>query len=72
MTAVKEKIIGAVTVMNDTDAEFFWELIEKNFSPSWDSIEEIEPDEIDMQMLDAIKHDPECHEFTREQDIDWD
>lgn len=34
MTAIKEKIIGAVIVMNDADAKFFWELIEKKFSPS--------------------------------------
>lgn len=72
MTAVKEKIIGAITVMTDADAEFFWELIEKKFSPSWDDIEEEMPDEIDIQMLEAIKNDPECHEFTREQDIVWD
>ncbi len=71
MTAIKEKIIGAVIVMNDADAKFFWELIEKKFSPSWDDIEEM-PDEIDIQMLEAIEHDPECHEFTRKQDIDWD
>lgn len=32
MTAVKEKIIGAITVMTDADAEYFWELIEKIFS----------------------------------------
>lgn len=63
MTAIKEKIIGAVIVMNDADAKFFWELIEKKFSPSQDDIEE---------MPDEIEHDPECHEFTREQDIDWD
>lgn len=72
MTAVKEKIIEAVTVMNDTDSELFWRLIEKKFSPSWDDIEEEAPDEIDLQMLEAIKHDPECHEFIREQDIVWD
>ncbi len=72
MTTIKERIIGAVTVMNDADAEFFWKLIEKKFSPSWEDIEEEMPDEIDLQMLNAIKHDPECHEFTREQDIDWD
>lgn len=72
MTAIKEKIIGAITVMDDTDAEAFWELIKKKFSPSWDDIEEAVPDEIDLQMLDAIEHDPECHEFTKEQDINWD
>lgn len=73
MTAVKEKIIGAVTVMNERDAEEFWNLILKKFSPvTWDNIEEEEPDAIDLKMLKAIETDPECHEFTNESDIDWD
>ena len=38
----------------------------------WDDIEEEAPDEIDIQMFEKIKHDPECREFTREQDINWD
>ena len=72
MTPVKEKIIGAVTVMTDNDAESFWKLIEKKYAPSWEDIEEEEPDSIDIQMLVAIRNDPECHEFTNEKDIKWD
>ncbi len=72
MTAVKEKIIGAVTVMTDAGAESFWHLIEKNYSPSWDDIAEEDPDEIDLKMLEAIKTDPDCHEFTGESGIQWD
>lgn len=71
MTAVKEKIIGAVTVMSDNDAENFWKLIVEKYSPSWDDIEEEAPDKIDLQMLKEIEDDPECHEFTKESDIDW-
>lgn len=72
MTAIKEKIIGAVTVMPDTDAESFWNLIVEKYSPSWENIQEEEPDETDLQMLEAIKNDPDCHEFTSESDIQWD
>lgn len=72
MTAVKEKIIGAVTVMSDTDAEEFWEIISNKYNPvTWDDIEEVEPDKIDLQMLKAIEEDPECHEFVKESDIKW-
>ena len=42
MTPVKEKIIGAITVMTDKDAESFWKLIEKKYAPSWEDIEEAE------------------------------
>lgn len=72
MTAVKEKIIGAITVMSDNDAEMLWEHIVKKFTPSWDDIEEEVPDEFDLQMLKAIETDPECHEFTKENEINWD
>lgn len=71
MTAIKEKIIGAVTVMSDADAENFWDIIVKKYSPSWDDVEEECPDEIDLQMLEAIKNDPDCQEFTNEKDINW-
>jgi len=73
MTMVKEKIINAVNVMSDNEAEVVWNLILKKFpSPSWDGIKEELPDEIDLQMLKEIETDPECHEFTKESDINWD
>lgn len=30
---------------------------------SWDNIEEVEPDEIDLAILKEIENDPDCHEF---------
>lgn len=72
MTAVKEKIVGAITVMSDADAEELWDIIVQKYTPvSWDDIEEVEPDEIDLQMLEAIDKDPDCHVFTKESDISW-
>lgn len=58
--------------MSDSDAERIWEILNQKFTPTaWDAIEEVAPDEIDLQMLHAIENDPECHEFTKESDIDW-
>ena len=72
MTAIKEKIIGAVTVMSDSDAEKFWEIILNKFAPAtWDDIDEEAPDEIDLQMLKEIDNNPDCHEFVKESDINW-
>lgn len=72
MTMVKEKIINAVTVMDDNDAEIIWNLILKKFPPSWNDIKEEMPDETDLQILNEIENDPECHEFNKESDIKWD
>lgn len=67
MTAIKERIIGAVSLMSDKEAEDFWNLIQNRYiilPKNWDNIEEIEPDEIDLRMLEEIKADPDCHSFV--------
>ena len=33
MTAVKERIIGAVSIMSDKDANIIWHIIQKHFKP---------------------------------------
>ena len=30
---------------------------------SWDDIPEVEPDELDLEMLEEIENDPECNEY---------
>ena len=41
MTAIKERILGAISVMSDSDAEDVWAYIITRFpSRSWDEIEE--------------------------------
>lgn len=65
MSNIKERILGAVTVMSDYDAEIVWKLIVDRFSTtSWDEIETEIPDEIDLQMLKEIDENPDCHEFV--------
>ena len=65
MSAIKERILGAVSIMADSDAESLWAYILSTFQPhSWEDIEEVEPDEWDEEMLHAISEDPECREFV--------
>lgn len=67
MKALKERILGAITVMNDNDISRLWGIIADEFGNNetdWDSIPEEEPDEIDLQMLKEIKEDPDCREFV--------
>ncbi len=66
MTAIKERIIGAVSLMSDKEAELFWKLIQSRYvitAKGWDDIDEVEPDEIDLLMLKQIEDDPDCHQF---------
>lgn len=65
MNAIKERIIGAVSIMNETEAEKVWDLI-TDFFPirSWNEIEESEPDEVDLEMLRSAAADPDCRVFV--------
>ena len=72
MTATKERIIGAVSLMNDKEAEFFCKMIQSRYiiaPKTWDDIEEVEPDEIDLMLLDEIRKNPECHEFVSQEEL---
>ena len=70
MSNIKERILGAITVMSDEDAHMIWKVILNQFSDNaWDNIEEIEPDKADMEMLDEIKNNPECSEFISSEQL---
>lgn len=62
MENVKERIIGAVTVMGIDEANQLWNFIENKYN-GWANIEEVEPDEWDLKMLKDIKNDPDCLSF---------
>ena len=68
MSAVKERILGAVTIMNEDDAQMLWNMIIQTFGTNWGNIEETEPDDWDLQMLSEIKTNPKCHEFVSAKD----
>lgn len=68
MSAVKERILGAVTIMDEDDAQMLWNIITETFGSGWGSIEEVMPDGWDLQMIREIKANPECHEFVSEKD----
>lgn len=71
MTAVKERIIGAVSIMSDRDADIFWHIIQKHFTAPalFTNIEEVEPDEVDLMMLKEIENNPDCHEFISQEEL---
>ena len=67
MSNIKERILGAVTVMTDSDAKELWKMIIDNFG-AWNNIEEDVPDETDKAMLEEIENDPDCRLFISEHD----
>ncbi|GHU42633.1 hypothetical protein FACS1894111_06890 [Clostridia bacterium] len=72
MNAVKERIIGVVDLMTESDAEAIWDMIKGMYTTQrrkWDNIEAEEPDDIDLQMLKEIETDPDCKEFVSSQEM---
>ncbi len=64
MSGIKERLLGAITVMDDASAMKLWDFILEQFDNGWDAIEEVEPDSIDLQMIQEVENNPECLEFT--------
>lgn len=67
MTKVKERLIGAITVMGEEEAEKLWNILVEKYA--WSDIEETEPDEFNLKMLKSIKENPDCKEFISQEDV---
>ena len=58
MSNIKERILGAITVMNDQDAEKVWELIQGTFTLS--NADTVDPNADELAALKAYRNgDPE-------------
>lgn len=64
MSAIKERLIGAITVMSEERAKALWNAIVLGSVPVED------PDEIDMKMISEIAADPECLVAASEKEVD--
>lgn len=63
MSNIKERLFGAITVMNEADALRLWDFVLELSGNGWDAIEETDPDEIDLQMIQEAQNDPDCQIF---------
>lgn len=63
MSNIKERLLGAITVMDDTSAQRLWDFVLELSGQGWSAVEEVEPDNIDLQMIREAESDPDCHAF---------
>ena len=75
MVSTKVQIIQAVEQMDEDTAFFVWDMILRHFDTpykkiNWDDIEEVEPDEFDIEMLNEIKNNPDCNIFVSSDEMD--
>lgn len=71
MSNIKERLIGAITVMDEDGAQRLWKIVEGLYldKDGWDSIPEEDPDETDLQMIRDALDDPDCREFVSAEGI---
>lgn len=64
MSNIKERLLGAITVMDEENAHLLRDFVLKLSGNGWDAIEEVEPDEIDLKMIQEAQSDPDCQAFA--------
>lgn len=70
MSEVKARLIGAITVMDEDGAQRLWSIVKRLYSSNgWDTVEEAEPDEIDLQMIREAQSDPDCSTFASDDEV---
>lgn len=69
---VKESLYTAIDVMSTENAEKLWGIVYSEFNEAakWALIPEEEPDEWDLEMLEAIKNDPDCNVFVPAEEVE--
>ena len=68
MSEVKNRLIGAITVMDEAGAQRLWAMVQQLYADSWDTVEEVQPDELDLQMIRKIQNPRFCQCFVSPQD----
>ncbi len=64
MSNIKERLLGAITVMSEENAAQLWEFVLTLSGNGWDAIEEEEPDETDLRMIREAETDPDCRDYS--------
>ena len=56
--------------MDEDGAQRLWEIVKQMYSSnSWDTVENVEPDEIDLQMIREAQVDPDCSTFASDAEV---
>lgn len=71
MDEIKRRNITASRIIGQEDSVKLWNFISREFKEAARvaMIEPEEPDEFDLEMLDEIRHDPDCHVFISSDEL---
>lgn len=73
MLEAKQQIMTLLDFMSEKQAQNVLNYMRKKYRlspihPTWDDIEETEPDAVDLKMLESADNDPDCKEFISEEE----
>ena len=72
MSAVKERLIGAITIMTENEALLLWEDLKNSYTQrnNLSEVEETEPTDEEIKILDAFENgDPDYAPDTSIEDL---
>jgi len=74
MVSIKAQILQAVEQMDDDIIFSVWDMLVRHFDIpnkkiTWNDIVEVEPDEIDLGMIEEIKSDSDCHIYVSRDEL---
>ena len=74
MISTKTQIIQAINEMDDDTVFSVWDMLTRHFDTpfkkiTWDDIEEADPDEWDMEMIEKIDSDLDCRLFVSQDEL---
>jgi len=75
MVSVKGKIMQTVEQADENTAFQALDLLNRRFDApvkkiTWDDIEEVEPDEWDLEMIKETENNPDCNIFITSEEMD--
>ena len=74
MSAMVAEVMRTIEKMDDRSAKAVFDWLGIRFqgtskTTSWDDVEEVEPDEFDLEMLKEIESDPDCKKYVSEDEM---
>ena len=74
MSNIVLEVMRTIEKMDDVSAKTILDWLNDRFQGttqqlSWDNIEEVEPDEFDLEMLKEIENNPDCKEYVDEDEM---
>lgn len=76
--SIREKLLKVIEACEEKDLSIIWDGIPIELKANFkayvfdevkNTILKEEPDEFDLQMLEEIENDPDCHEFISQEEV---